>query len=117
MMLVLEIEYLVGVAFAAVGPESPVPDWPPQPDRVFSALVATWAAHGCDNAEGDALRWLESLATPGLCEKGAEPRTAGLAYVPPNDPRSDLRKTAKGVLPSLRSRQPRRFPAARLNDS
>lgn len=41
MTLVLEIEFLAGVSFAAVGPESPVPDWPPQPDRIFSALVAT----------------------------------------------------------------------------
>ena len=45
MTLVLEIEFLAGVCFAAIGPDSEVPDWPPQPDRIFSAFVATWAAH------------------------------------------------------------------------
>ena len=38
-------------------------------------------------------------------------------FVPPNDPRSDRSKNAKGVIPSLRSRQPRRFPATRLDDA
>ena len=46
MSLVLEVEYLSGVSFAAIAPDSPVPDWPPQPDRICSALVATWAARG-----------------------------------------------------------------------
>ncbi|HEY2540043.1 MAG TPA: type I-U CRISPR-associated protein Csb2, partial [Stellaceae bacterium] len=44
MTLVLEIEHLLGVAFAARSQASDVPDWPPQPDRAYSALVATWAA-------------------------------------------------------------------------
>ena len=46
MTLVLEIEHLLGVAFAARNQASDVPDWPPQPDRVFSALVASWGARG-----------------------------------------------------------------------
>jgi CRISPR-associated protein Csb2 len=44
MTLVLEIEHLLGVAFAARGLSDGAPDWPPQPDRVFSALVAAWSA-------------------------------------------------------------------------
>jgi CRISPR-associated protein Csb2 len=39
MTLILEIEYLAGVAFAARGPESGAPDWPPQPDRIFLRLL------------------------------------------------------------------------------
>jgi len=113
MTLILEIEYLSGVAFAAIGPDSPLPDWPPQPDRIFSALVAAWAARGQDGREAEALEWLERLPPPRILASDAEPRTAATVFVPPNDPRSDKQKNAKGVLPALRSRQARRFPATR----
>ena len=117
MTLILEVEYLSGVSFAAIGPDSEAPDWPPQPDRMFSALVAAWAARGQDKREGEALRWLEKLPVPRLLASDAEPRTGALVFVPPNDPSSQRAKTAKGVLPSLRNRQPRRFPAARPHDA
>lgn len=114
--LVLEIEYLSGVSFAAIGPDSEAPDWPPQPDRIFSALVASWAARGERPEEQQALEWLEKLPAPRLLSSDAEPRTGAVAFVPPNDPRSDKLKHAKSILPSLRSRQPRRFPATRPHD-
>ena len=117
MTLVLEVEYLSGVSFAAIGPDSEAPDWPPQPDRIFSAFVAAWAARGQDKREEEALRWLEKLPVPRLLASDAEPRTGALVFVPPNDPRSNKKKTAKGVLPPLRGRQPRRFPAARPHDA
>jgi CRISPR-associated protein Csb2 len=113
MSLVLEIEFLAGVAFAALGPDSAAPDWPPQPDRVFSALVATWGAHGEIAAERQALEWLEALPPPIIHASDAESRTAPVVFVPPNDPRSDRSKHALGVLPQRRDRQPRRFPAVR----
>jgi CRISPR-associated protein Csb2 len=116
MTLVLEVEYLSGVSFAAIGPDSDVSDWPPQPDRIFSALVATWAARGQDGQEAAALEWLETLQAPRILASEAEPRTSPIVFVPPNDPRSDRQKNAKGVLPALRSRQPRRFPAMRPHD-
>lgn len=116
MMLVLEIEYLSVVSFAAIGPDSEAPDWPPQPDRIFSALVASWSARGQREEERSALEWLEMLSVPRLLASDAAARTSVVAFVPPNDPRSDKQKNAKGVLPALRSRQPRRFPAARPND-
>jgi len=112
MGLVLEIEYLSGACFAAVAPHNELPDWPPQPDRVFSALVATWGARGEDAAEARALEWLEKLPAPELAATDANVRTAATVFVPPNDPRSDRAKSARGVVPALRSRQPRRFPAA-----
>ena|ERR1700722_7168200 len=115
MSLVLEIEFLSGVSFAAIGPDSGMPDWPPQPDRIFSALVAAWAARGQNGQEAEALEWLEKLQPPLLTAPAAEPRTSATVFVPPNDPRSDRQKNAKGVLPGLRSRQARRFPAARLH--
>lgn len=116
MALALEIEFLSGVCYAAVGPDSDVPDWPPQPDRVFSALVATWAAHGQPDDERRALEWLEALPAP-LCRHG-DPygRSAPVAFVPPNDPSVNRAKLAGRVLPALRNRQARRFPAARLSD-
>lgn len=107
MTLVLEIEYLTGVAFAAQGPESNEPDWPPQPDRVFSALVATWGARGEQKSEAEALKWLEQQPAPRIAASQAEPRTALVSFVPPND---------KLVLPHLRARQPRRFPASLPDD-
>jgi CRISPR-associated protein Csb2 len=113
MALILEVEYLSGVVFAAVGPDSPEPDWPPQPDRIYSALVATWAARGEDPDEARALQWLEALPLPRMLFSDAEPRTSATVYVPPNDPRTDRQKHALGVMPRWRSRQPRRFPAAR----
>ena len=85
MILWLEVEYLSGVCFAAIGPDSQAPDWPPQPDRIFSALVATWAARGQARQEADALEWLEKLPIPRILASAAQPRTAPAVYVPPND--------------------------------
>ena len=64
MTLILEIEHLLGVAFAAHSQASDVPDWPPQPDRVFSALVAAWGARGERTEERRALEWLEGQPAP-----------------------------------------------------
>jgi CRISPR-associated protein Csb2 len=105
--LVLEIEHLLGVAFAAQGPESETPDWPPQPDRVFSALVAAWAARGERPDERMALEWLEEQAPPEVAASPAAARPAPLSYVPPNDKNTD-----KAAAYPWRMRQPRRFPAA-----
>jgi CRISPR-associated protein Csb2 len=95
MTLVLEIEFLSGVCFAAIGPDSEAPDWPPQPDRIFSAFVATWAARGERDEERRALEWLEELPTPRLFASEADARTTPTVYVPPNDyqtPSGELNK-------------------------
>ena len=110
MPLVLEIEYLLGIAFAAQGPDSADPDWPPQPDRVFSALVAAWAARGEAPDERAALEWLERQPAPLIEASDAAARPALTSFVPPND---KLQITAN---PAWRTRQPRRFPAALPHD-
>lgn len=110
MPLVLEIEYLLGVAFAARGPESAEPDWPPQPDRVFSALVAAWAARGNAPEERAALEWLERQPPPLIEASDFAARPAPSSYVPPND------KSMITASPYWRKRQPRRFPAALPHD-
>lgn len=94
MALSLEIEYLGGVCYAASSDDVTLQDWPPQPDRVFSALVATWAAHGQPEDERQALEWLESLPTPPqVCASATRMRSVPAAFVPPNDyatPSGDL---------------------------
>jgi CRISPR-associated protein Csb2 len=116
MTLVLEIEYLLGTAFAAQEEDNPAPDWPPQPDRVCSALVASWAARGARPGEHDALEWLEVQPCPELVASGGFPRTAPIIFVPPNDAESS-RVADPLVMPALRRRQRRRFPAYRPDDS
>jgi CRISPR-associated protein Csb2 len=114
-MLVLEIEHLLGVAFAAQTPDSAVADWPPQPDRVFSALVAAWAARGEVTEERRALEWLEGQPAPEIAASDGFQRTPATVFVPPNDPGTG-RVGNLSVMPALRRRQPRRFPAFRPDD-
>ena len=117
MSLVLEIEFLTGVCRAAYSPASTEPDWPPQPDRVFSALVSAWATRGERRNESRALEWLERQPTPAIHAGGYTARTAPDVFVPPNDQRSSsAAKTYLKVMPVHRARQPRRFPVARLDD-
>jgi CRISPR-associated protein Csb2 len=104
MMLAIEVEYLTGVAFAT---GDGGPDWPPQPDRLFSALVASWGARGRQPRERLALEWLETQPVPRIACSGAARRTPVEVYVPPNDLRG------LGGVPQFRkNRQPRHFPAA-----
>ena len=120
MRLVLEIEFLTGVCRAAHSPASTEPDWPPQPDRVFSALVAAWAARGEYSNERRALEWLERQPPPAIHAGGCTARTAPDVFVPPNDQRSSsVADNYLKVMPEWRSRharQPRRFPVAWLPD-
>ncbi len=109
-MLCLDIAWLSGTAFLARDPSDPAPDWPPQPDRIFSALVASWGLGGENPNERAALEWLEAQEPPRLhLPERAYARQTAKSYVPPND--------AKGltVLPHLRRRQERRFPAVALD--
>ena len=114
MSLILEVEFLTGAYRGTAEPASDEPDWPPQPDRVFSALVAAWGAHGEPPAEREALEWLERQESPVIHAAPASARTAPAVFVPPNDAkRSRTIATYLRVLPHHRARQPRRFPAAR----
>jgi CRISPR-associated protein Csb2 len=115
MSLVLEIEHLLGIAFAAQSQATAEPDWPPQPDRVFSALVAAWGARGERADERRALEWLETQPVPELAASGGFPRTPATVFVPPNDPETG-RVGNRSVMPAFRRRQPRRFPAFRPDD-
>lgn len=114
MSLLLEIEFLTGAYRGTSEPASEEADWPPQPDRIFSALVAAWGARGELAAEREALEWLERQDPPAIHAAPASSRTAPTVFVPPNDARrSTSSKTYLRVLPDRRGRQPRRFPAVR----
>ena len=117
MSLIFEIEFLTGVCRAAREPGDDAPDWPPQPDRIFSALVSAWAARGEKSEERVALEWLEEQPAPAIHASNHTSRTTPDVYVPPNDPKaSRAAKTYIKVMPERRPRQPRRFPVARPDD-
>ncbi len=144
MGLLLEIEFLTGVCRAAREPGDDSPDWPPQPDRVFSALVSAWAARGERPEERAALEWLEAQQPPAIHASAHTSRTPPDVFVPPNDfqtPSNDLDrqrwyrdflargkrppekggherkwKQALSTLPESRQRKERRFPTARPDD-
>ena len=114
--LVLEIEFLTGTYRGSTGPAAAAADWPPQPDRAFSALVASWAARGERPEETAALEWLERQPAPTIHASGSEARSAPDVFVPPNDATTSRAKAARDVFPPLRRRLPRRFPVARPHD-
>lgn len=146
MSLVFEIDFLTGVCRAAREPGDATPDWPPQPDRVFSALVSAWAARGERSEERAALEWLEAQSSPTIYASDHTPRTTPDVFVPPNDfqtPGADLErliwyrdflkrgrrpsqkggrerewKRALSTLPEFRQgqKQGRSFPVARPDD-
>lgn len=103
-MLALEVEYLTGVVRASRD-QGDAADWPPQPDRLFSALVATWAARGERPEERAALEWLERAPAPVVEASPAHPRGLAKVFVPPNDDGA----TAISVIPDRRRRQERRL--------
>jgi len=144
MSLIFEIEFVTGVCRAARDPGSISPDWPPQPDRVFSALVSVWAARGEQSVERVALEWLEKQSPPTIYASDYTSRTAPDVFVPPNDfktPDNSVEKLkwyrdflnlgkrppkaggyerdwkrALSPLPDLRQRKGRNFPVARPDD-
>jgi CRISPR-associated protein Csb2 len=123
-VLAIEIEFLTGVSVAAVPNRRDEAEWPPHPDRLFQALVASWGRNEPpDEEERRALEWMESLDGEGLTVSapGALPRDVATCFVPPNDARTMSKlgapppkklSDALVVLPQARkNRQPRCFPA------
>lgn len=106
-MLTLEIELLTHVYRATI-PGASTPEWPPHPERVFSALVQAWGDGGEREDERRALEWLEAIEPP-LIEASPEwfSREQADVYVPPNDARGG----ELAALPDRRARQARSFAA------
>src|SRR5437764_15440500 len=92
----MKIEYLTGVCIATRhdDPSRSTPEWPPHPDRLYSALVAAAAeptggddedanAHIPDAAKR-ALRWLARQGVPHLSVSEARHRTAPEVHLQSN---------------------------------
>lgn len=104
-MFSIEVELLAGRYTATSAFDYGQPEWPPHPDRLFSALYCAYAEGPFGDAERDALLWMESLAPPALAASDAVRRETPKSYVPPNDA-SDLE-----AVPDFRTtKAPRRFP-------
>lgn len=93
-----------------------LPEWPPHPSRLYSALVASAYRSGGGMTENKrkALKWFESLAPPSVALPAAELSNAPVSYVPPGDVRGQKGKKGQeqyehGI---HRWRQPRYFPSA-----
>lgn len=85
-MLAVEVVLLTDRYTATRHNDRQQPEWPPHPQRLFSAMVATWAdADQPDPAERAALGWFEALGAPRIACSEAAPRSPFVAYVPVND--------------------------------
>jgi CRISPR-associated protein Csb2 len=101
--LIIAWEYLTGKCVATNPASRERAEWPPHPGRVFMAMAAAWFETGEDEAEGQALRWLEKLGDPELGLPRVEPvnhREVQTVFVPVNDTKPssiDKNKIAKRI--------------------
>lgn len=113
-MLALGVRFLTGRYYACDFRNRSKPEWPPHPDRLYSALVAAY--HRDENeTEREALMWLERQNPPSMAVKRPQEVGSGreiYAMVPVNDERADKIK----LLPQNRGRQPRFFPSVYVED-
>jgi CRISPR-associated protein Csb2 len=113
-------EYLTGYAVATDPASRERAEWPPHPARVFMALTAAWFQSGEDSAEGDALRWLETLGDPQLelpPNDRVSPRSNIMVYVPVNDKAGPSAATLQSAPALTRSKQSRTFPRVHVGDT
>lgn len=104
-MLQIRATYLTDRVYAASFLDRDVVEWPPHPDRLFSALRAALSDGGLGDAARAALRWLEAQDAPAVVAGPADPRTVTKSFVPVNH-------RDHGGLDRIK--QPRTFPSAYL---
>lgn len=113
-MLAIEVEYLMGRAIATQIDERNQAEWPPHPQRLFSALVAAYAELDLGAEARAALEWLESLPPPSIrADLSPSRRQVAEHFVPVND---EAIRSEKGKIDfrhpfERRNRQSRFFPA------
>ena len=115
-MLSIDIEYLSGVCYAAEMDDDSAAEWPPSPDRLFSALVDSMASRR-DGRGADALRWLEKQGPPEVSCPPHSIRSRLEFWVPVQDRKGGgryLNGAGPGMAPV--ARKPRWFPAVVLPD-
>ena len=64
-MFTVAVRFVSGRYYAASHLDRTGPEWPPHPDRLFSALVAS-CYQACDGKGRAALEWLEQQGPPCL---------------------------------------------------
>ena len=118
-MFAIEVEYLLGRAVATNREVRSEPEWPPHPQRLFSALVAAFKENAGDPPNvatlREALLWLESLNAPQIAFSDHCVRTRCPVYVPVNDESTPGKQpkeivNALKAMPAQRTRQERFFP-------
>lgn len=112
----LQVQFASGHCHAAHAADPSLPEWPPHPSRLYSALVAS-AYHsnsGIDDAQRAALQWFEALPPPVISCPQADVRPLPVSYVPPGDSveRKGKKKEVVYEHGVHRWRQPRHFPSA-----
>ena len=118
-MLAIEVEFLMGRAVLARLDERDVAEWPPHPQRLFSALLAAQSELAIGATGEAALEWLESLPPPDIrAELFPSFRQTHRHWVPVN---YEAMKAHKGQIDfrhplDRRGRQGRFFPAVVLSD-
>lgn len=117
-MLALRVEYLTGVCMATKhdDPARSKPEWPPHPDRLFSALIAAAAEPEPCNFPDSAKRafeWLIKQGPPDLHASHAFPRTAPTVFMPSNPHEEESRRKGgpKDLLPIYRQKVGLPIPA------
>ena len=83
-MFAIEVNFLTLRYTATAFHNRRLPEWPPHPARLFSAMVAEWAVDE-DAAERAALEWLESQPPPAITASEELPRKVVSYFVPVND--------------------------------
>ena len=118
-------EYLTGCCVATDPANRQRAEWPPHPGRVFMAMAAAWFETGEDEAEGQALRWMEKLGDPELLLPSSENvsrREVRTVFVPVNGDRAkdtfpDVATNTLQCAPAIaRIKQPRTFPSVWVGD-
>lgn len=91
-------------------------EWPPHPDRLFSALVAAASSMGkgdeLPKSAQEALQWLSEQGAPQLTASRASWRSAPQVHMPTNPHLKESNKNPKGLLPTHRKKASLPIPAA-----
>jgi CRISPR-associated protein Csb2 len=106
-MLAIAVEYLLDRAFAADFRNQDKPEWPPHPDRLFSALIAAHHDTFGTETERAALAWFQRLDPPEVSAGKAGEGNPVVTFVPTNY----AGKSSGSTHPDQRDKQPRVFPA------
>ena len=119
-MLSCEIEYINHVSYASTPENSQKSEWPPHPDRLFSALISSWSIQKNKNEE-KALKWLETQSPPDIVFPEAHHRDDVSRFVPVSGRNEkDMKYFNNGsifeIIKSI-NRKERFFPAVILPDN